>query len=233
VTRSTLSATDPFAVFGQLEEDLARASTAAMKAGEAGLKADVRDAVQAAGLGRRLALTWRGEVYPKARDSLDPAAFVWTRDPLLMDVFSRGATVTPRAGGRAVVIPTENVPAGLRRRFRRRRTDRRGLVAAIEQQFGPLSLVRQGNKVLGFVQAVRSRGRRGGVRPATPGRRSAPPERVLMLVFVRQVRLAKRLDLDEAAAAWAARVPRLIEAELLGPSTARGSAGTVKLTRGA
>jgi hypothetical protein len=90
-------------------DQMAAAVTAGMGEGTGWLKEELREQVLDAGLGSRLAFTWRSEVYPKGRDSLDPAGFVWSKAPEIITYFS--ARITVSAGhGRFLAIPTEDVP---------------------------------------------------------------------------------------------------------------------------
>ncbi|OEJ63865.1 hypothetical protein BEN30_17070 [Magnetovibrio blakemorei] len=46
-----------------------------------GLKLDLRQQIQGAGLGRRLANTWRSEVYPKGKKSIRaPVEALWKQE---------------------------------------------------------------------------------------------------------------------------------------------------------
>lgn len=93
-----------------LEEEIAGFMTAAIRDGADELKADWRDQILDAGLGQRLAMTIRSEVYPRAQVSLDAAALIWTKAPDIIDSYARGATIRPVNGGRYLWIPTGEVP---------------------------------------------------------------------------------------------------------------------------
>ena len=58
-----------------------RAVTAGVRAATDGLKTELRRQIIGAGLGNRLANTWRGEVYPKGQPSIGAAGFVWSKAP--------------------------------------------------------------------------------------------------------------------------------------------------------
>ena len=142
-------------------------------------------------MGDRLANAWRGETFPRSRPSLDPAAYVYSRAPKLMDVFTRGATIYPTDGRRYLAIPTDNVP---------NRRGARGAVAAmtpldVEVLFNQDLIIRRGRNghLLAFVSAVPgSRGR--GFKPATRGRLAKGREvrLVLMFTLVRQSVIRRR-----------------------------------------
>lgn len=190
-----------------------RAITGAMKDATDGLKDALRGQVQAAGLGDRLAKTWRGEVYPKGTTSLEPAGYVWSKAPRIIAGFAGGATIYPKASS-YLAIPTERVPRGRGRGFKARMSPEE-----VEHHFNQdLTLLRgKRGQILGFVDVVEARSRtRRGLRQATPGRLAQGRQRklVLMFIFVRRVRLPRLLDLQQAANQWGARVPGYFAARM-------------------
>jgi hypothetical protein len=184
-----------------------RAITGAMDEAVDGLKEDLRDQVRAAGLGERLAKTWRGERYPKGGESLEPAGWVWSRAPKIVAAFDAGATIVPKFG-RFLAIPTDRVPFKSGSRGRRTRMNPEEVELAFDQD---LTLRRgRGGSILGFVNVVRARSqRRPGWRKGTQRRlaQGRQLQIVLMFIFVPRVRQPKLLDLQTAADRWAARVP--------------------------
>jgi hypothetical protein len=58
-----------------------RAVTAGIREATDGLKTELRRQISSAGLGTRLANTWRGEVYPKGQPSIGAAGYVWSKAP--------------------------------------------------------------------------------------------------------------------------------------------------------
>jgi hypothetical protein len=60
------------------------AVTAGVKQATDGLKLAMRRQVTSAGLGQRLANTWRGKVYPQGQVSLKAAGLVYTNAPEIM-----------------------------------------------------------------------------------------------------------------------------------------------------
>src|SRR5258705_452642 len=77
---------------------LAQNITGVMGEVSIGLKEELRDQVRRAGLGNRLANTWRGTVYPRGASSIEAAAYVWTKAPKLIDAYWRGASIYPTGG---------------------------------------------------------------------------------------------------------------------------------------
>jgi Family of unknown function (DUF6441) len=65
--------------------DLEQAVAAGVKEAGRGLKADVRRQVTSAGLGRRLANSWRDKHYPNQK--LDAASLVYTKAPQIIRAF--------------------------------------------------------------------------------------------------------------------------------------------------
>ena len=180
------------------------------------LEQTLRRQVTAAGLGGRLAGTWRSRVYPPS--DTGAAGEVWTVAPLIIRGFDEGATIVARDGSRWLAIPTANVPprswgskapGGHPRRLM--------TPVEVEAAFNrDLRTVLPPGRRVGYLimdQLVAARSGRG-FRQATPRRlaqgRSAQP--VLMFVLVPQVTLAKRLDIAGAVAAVEAEFPGLIEA---------------------
>ena len=87
-----------------LEGDLKRLLADELKAGEAavkagiseatdGLKLELRQQITGAGLSQRLANTWRGEVYPKCKNSLRAAGLVYSRAPDIVRAYANGAVM--------------------------------------------------------------------------------------------------------------------------------------------
>jgi hypothetical protein len=178
-----------------------------------GLKANLRRQVTSAGLGQRLANSWRDRHYPN--EKLDAASLVYSKAPAIIRTFDEGALIRARRG-RFLAIPTENAP--------RRGTDRRKISPANfpEHRYGPLRLVPRKNRpsllVVDGVRASFSRktGDLRGFRRASERARSTGSglTTVAMFVLVPQVKLEKRLDVGRAAEQWSSRLPVLIEREL-------------------
>lgn len=184
-----------------------RAVTRAMGVAATGLRDDWRGQVTGAGLGNRVARTVRAQVYPERRDSLNAAAYVWTRAPKILDAFERGALIRSQ-NGFYLAIPTP--AAGAKGPGNRRITpggweQRTGMkLRFVYRRGGPSLLVADEARIntRGRAVASRARVRRDGIRT---GAATVP-----IFILVPQVRLRKRLDLAGAGDRWAARVPGLI-----------------------
>ena len=179
-----------------------RAVTAAMREAGAGLKTAWRAQITGAGLGRRLANSIRLASFPKSGESLDAAALVWSKAPVIVEAHDTGPLIrskdgfwlaipTPAAGkstrgGR--ITPGEwERRTGLRLRFIYRRT-------------GASLLVAEGR--------LNTKGRAVASKSKT-GRDVAT---VPIFLLVPQVRLSKRLDLARDAERAHDAVPGLIVA---------------------
>ena len=179
-----------------------KAVTAAMQEAGTGLKTAWRAQITGAGLGRRLANSIRSQNFPKSGESLDAAALVWSKAPVIVGAHDTGPLIrskngfwlaipTPAAGkstrgGR--ITPGEwERRTGLRLRFIYRRT-------------GASLLVAEGR--------LNTKGRAVASRSKT-GRGVAT---VPIFLLVPQVRLSKRLDLARDAERAHDAVPGLIVA---------------------
>lgn len=204
-----------------IEGDLADDVTQIMREETRDLTMEYRQQVRDAGMGNRLANTWRAEVYPNGGRSLNPAGYIWSNAPAIIDAFARGAHIRPVNGTKWLWIPTRNVPA--RRRGGgyassvRRSNGTRMSPEEVELHFNAeLQIVIEGSKGSAFIDVVS--GLSGGFRAATArrlnGRRGVAPRKaqpVLMFNLVRGVRMPKLLDLDKPARGRAGNVARRIQ----------------------
>jgi hypothetical protein len=180
-----------------------RAVTAAMRQAGTGLKLAWRGQITGAGLGMRLANSIRSEVYPNAGASLNAAALVWSKAPVIVGAHDAGPLIrsrngfwlaipTPAAGkalgGRRISPGAWERKTGLRLRFVYRRT-------------GPSLLVADSVRMNSRGRAAVSRAKTGRGQVTVP-----------IFLLVPQVKLPKRLDLARDAERAHERVPRLIVA---------------------
>lgn len=82
------------------------AVTAGVREATNGLKLDLRQQITGAGLGRRLANTWRSEVYPKGKKSIRAAGLVFSKAPNIVRAYADGAVIRSRHGF-FLAIPTQ------------------------------------------------------------------------------------------------------------------------------
>jgi hypothetical protein len=178
-----------------------------------GLRTELRRQVTSAGLGQRLANSWRDKHYPNQK--LDAASLVYTKAPQIIRAFDEGAVIRSRRG-LFLAIPTENAP--------KKGTDGRRISPSTfpEHRFGPLRFVpRPSGPSLLVVDGLRASysrqtGQLRGFRRATErAQRSGHGlTTVVMFLLVPQVKLRKRLDVAGAAERWSGQLPALIERQL-------------------
>jgi hypothetical protein len=182
-----------------------KAVTGAMREAGTGLKTAWRGQITGAGLGRRLANSIRNQTYPKAGESLNAAALVWSKAPVIVGAHDTGPLIRSKAGF-WLAIPTEAAGRALRggkitpREWERRRGLRLRLVY---RRRGPSLLVAEGR--------LNSRGLGVASRSKTGRGRTTVP----IFLLVPQVKLPKRLDLDRDAEKAHDAVPGLIVANWL------------------
>jgi Family of unknown function (DUF6441) len=193
--------------------NIERAVTIGTRNAGRGLKTELRQQVASAGLGQRLANSWRDKHYPNQR--LDAASLVYTKAPQIIRAFDEGAVIRSRRG-RFLAIPTENAP--------KKGTDGKRIRPSTfpEHRFGPLRFVsRSSGPSLLVVDELcasysRQTGQLRGFRRATDrARRSGQGlTTVVMFLLVPQVKLRRRLDVARAAERWSGQLPALIEQQL-------------------
>lgn len=200
-----------------LQGDLRRIMAAEVKAAEQavtsgvrqatdGLKLELRSQVTNAGLGDRLAKSWRGEVYPKGQPSVNAAGYVWSQAPQIISAFAEGVTIRSKHG-RFLAIPTQYVT---------RRRNKRLMPADFAEAGIPLRYVPpQGARHVGLLVVDNFRvTSKGKARVASPtalktGRGLAT---IVMFILIPQTSLKKRFDIDSAAGKWVDRVPGMVVA---------------------
>lgn len=212
--RFSLKADDLTRGLTAAEGDVARSVTAAMRRAAEGMKGDLRADVLDAGLGQRLANTWRGKTFPESGASIEAAAFVWSKAPNIVDAFDRGVTIRSSRGF-WLAIPTAAAgktgltPTGARKRITPGGWERRtGMRLRFVYRRGAPSLLVADNARLtkrGLARANTGRSRSGATYTRLAGRST-----VVVFILVPQVTLRKRLDIDGVAQRWAARVGSLL-----------------------
>ena len=164
-------------------QNCARAVTKGVSLAANGLKTVMRTQVKSAGLGSRLANTWRGDVYPKAKNSVSAAGVVYTKAQKIMEGFEY-QTVVRGKDGLWLVIPT----AAISKRIRNKRMT----PALYEKSKG----VR-----LRFVY------RKNGASLLVHGQKR---KTIVAFVLVPQVRMPKLINFAAEGAKWQAKLPSLI-----------------------
>jgi hypothetical protein len=179
-----------------------RAVSTAIREASTRLKSAWRGQITGAGLGTRLARSIRSAQYPKGKPSLNAAALVWSKAPVILGAHNTGPLIRSKSG-LWLAIPT--AAAGKSTRGGRitpaEWERRRGVpLRFIYRARGPSLLVAEGR--------LNSRGL-GVASRAKSGRGLAS---VPIFLLVKQMKLNKRLDLAKAAEAELGRVPGAIVA---------------------
>ena len=179
-----------------------KAVSSAMREAGISLKSAWRGQITGAGLGPRLARTIRSEAWPKGRNSLNAAALVWSKAPVIIGAHDTGPLIRSRDGF-WLAIPT--LAAGKSLRGGRitpleweRRTGLR--LRFVYRRQGPSLLVAEGR--------LNSKGRATASRSRTGRGLTTVP----IFLLVPQVRLCKRLDLTRDAERAVDSVPGRIVA---------------------
>jgi len=179
-----------------------RAVTSAMRQAGTDLKSDWRGQITGAGLGARLGNSIRLASYPRSGESLNAAALVWSKAPVIIGAHDTGPLIRSKTGF-WLAIPTP--AAGKSTRGGRitpgeweRRTGLR--LRFVYRRSGPSFLVAEGR--------LNSKGRAVASKSKT-GRGMAT---VPIFLLVPQVKLRKRLDLARDAERAVDSVPGLIVA---------------------
>jgi len=181
-----------------------KAVTAAMREAGNSLKTAWRGQITGAGLGRRLANSIRSQTYPKAGESLNAAALVWSKARVIVGAHDTGPLIRSR-NGFWLAIPTEAAGRGFRGgritpgEWERRRGMR---LRFVYRPRGPSLLVADRARINTRGQAVASRSKTGRNQVTVP-----------IFLLVPQVKLPKRLELARDARAAQDALPALIVAK--------------------
>lgn len=183
------------------------AVTAGVREGTDGLKQELRRQIAGAGLGLRLANTWRSEVYPKGARSIRAAGLVFSKAPNIARVYEEGAVIRSRHGF-FLAIPT--LAAGRFGDGRRKMTP--GLWERMHGARLRFVYRRRGPSLLVADNRRARTGKRGGFAKASASslRTGRGLATVPMFLLVPQVTLRKRLDVAGAAEKWLALLPQLV-----------------------
>jgi hypothetical protein len=196
----------------EILDALKSSNTDAMRRAVDGVKQEMRRAVQAAGLGRRLGFTIGSDVYPKGRVSLEPAGVLYPRgkaaDTVLRSYID-GATIRSKRGWLAIPI-RKNLPV-LGRNVK-------PTPELVEQRLGaPLRWVAPRGRNFGLLVADNlTRGiKNQRVKRFNPRAKKARKNAQLvgtlpMFVLVKQVQVRKRLEFGPLVQRWIDQLPRLV-----------------------
>ena len=195
----TVSTGTPLAKLMEREiKGLARAVKQSVGGATVQLQTNLRQDVQGAGLGPKVANAWRSKVFPPGQDSTRAASLVYTKAPNIIDAFASGNVIRGRRR-RSLAIPTQNAP---RRLFGKRVTpalmEKAGYDLDLEKTSrGRLLLVAKGLRAAHARATGQFKGfRRANAKQKRSGRGAVS---VVMFVLVTLVQPRKRLDLVRRA----------------------------------
>jgi hypothetical protein len=174
---------------------------------------ELRRQVTSAGLGHRLARTWRDKHFDNR--GLDAASLVYTKAPQIIRAFDQGTVIRSKSG-LWMAIPTPNAPrrgvGGKRINPSNFPEHRFGALRFVYRRSGPSLLVVEGLRASVSRKTGQLRGfRRASERARRTGQGVAT---VVMFLLVPQVKIPKRLDVARAAEHWLARLPALVDQQI-------------------
>jgi hypothetical protein len=183
-----------------------RAVTRGVREATDGLKLAMRRQVTAAGLGPRMANTWRGDIYPKGQSSIRAAGLVYTRASKVMGGFEDAKAIRSKDGF-WLAIPTPNAPkrgvGGQRINPSNFPEHRFGKLRFVYRRGGPSLLVAEGLRA----SVSRATGEVRGFRKAKTSRGLTS---VVMFWLVPQVKMPRLIRFAEESARWHDQLPGLI-----------------------
>ena len=179
------------------------AGTAMHKAGLQ-IKTDWREQIVSAGLGTRLSKTIRSKTYPPNRESLNAAAFVWSKAPHIVSAHDQGALIKS-TNGFFLAIPQ---PAAGKVRRGKSPTPYEW-----EQKTGLKLRLIYRRKGLSLLVADKAYLNKQGLAKLSRAKTGRNQVTAIIFVLVPQSRLRKRLDLQRAAKSVDGRLPTQIVRE--------------------
>ena len=187
------------------------AVTLGIREATTGLKMAMRRQVHSSGLGGRMANTWRGDIYPRGKNSIRAAGLVYTKASKIMAGFDEG-TVIKSKDGWWLAIPTPNAPkrgmGGKRINPSNFPEHRYGKLRFVYRRNGPSLLVVENLQASYSRKTGDMRGfRKASQRNLKTGRNLST---AVMFWLVPQVKLPKLIRFDEEAKRWYDKLPRLI-----------------------
>jgi hypothetical protein len=209
--RFNFKADDLGAVLKRAYDDGEVAVSKAMTEVQAGLKDDLRGQVVGAGMGQRLAKTWRGTRYPEGRPSINSMAYVWSRAPDIVDAFERGVPIVAR-NRRFLAVPTKEAGVNHSTVKNKRLTPaiwetETGVKLRFAPRGGHALLVTDASYVRQPAWWRRRKSFKPIRTPLSGGRRF-----LAIFVLLPMVNPRKRFDVEGAANRWADRVGGIIAA---------------------
>ena len=181
----------------------------AVKESTEGMKDELRNDVRRAGLGNRLANSWRSNIYPN-NAPVETAGLVFSKAPKIIAAHE-GVTIKSKDGF-FIAIPTESAP---KKGVGGKRINPSNWPSL---RYGPLRFVyRQGKPSLLVADSLRqSAGKRGGFRKASASAQKTGRglTSVVMFILVPQVKLKKKFDINATQDKWSKRFFERLAARL-------------------
>ena len=182
-----------------------KAVSAAMREAGTGLKSAWRGQIGQAGLGRRLSNSIRSQTYPKAEESLNAAALVWSKAPKIISAHDSGPLIRSKSGfWLAIPLPAAGKSTRGGRITPGEWEQRRGVRLRFVFRRAAASLLVAEGRLSSRGLGVASKSKTGRGLSTVP-----------IFLLVRQVKLPKRLDLARDAERAVDRLPGLIVANWL------------------
>ncbi len=181
-----------------------------------GLKDNLRQQIIRAGMGTRLANTWRSKVYPDKSSSLDAAGFVYSNAPNIIESFDKGVVIKAH-NKQCLAIPT---PAAPKRGTDGKRINpynfpvaKLGKLILIKRRSGPWFLVVENVRASFSRKTGQMRGYvKGSASAIRTGRNLSS---AIMFILIPQVQMPKRFDVASTGELWASRAPDIIDKYLV------------------
>jgi hypothetical protein len=214
------------AIQGKLSEFLASEITHAARAVTLGVADSVesgrliaRQQVRSAGMGDRLANSWRHRVFPDklGKFSLNAAGSVYSKAPHIIDIYAKGGTIVPVNGRKYLAIPTSYLRNVVPTLVGNRHLSKKVTPAAVARHLGVKLVLRRNRHGTLWLEAggLRlSRGKRSrGIAKRASDTAIAKGKALTLPLFwlVKSVSVGRRLDLN----AILAQMERQIEANVL------------------
>lgn len=208
-------------IMAQELADATRGVSAAVEEATDRLKESLRDQVRKAGMGDRLANTWRGSFYPNK--GLDAAGIVWSKATGIITAHDVGITIRAK-NGTYLAVPTE-AGRNVGRRGRYHKISPKEIahlpLRLIERRNGPSLLVLDEARITkkGRVKQA-TRTKTGKLRSGTVG--------VVLFILVKQTTLRKVLDVKGAIFSVYRDLPVIIQKHYRATSRLRNSEGDLE-----
>lgn len=201
------------AIQGKLSEFLSAEVTRAARAVTLGVadsvesgKQTARQQVRTAGMGDRLANSWRHKVFPDkpGRYSLNAAGSVYSKAPHIIDIYARGGAIVPVNGRKYLAIPTSYLRNVVPTLVGNRRLSKKVTPAAVARYLGVKLVLRRNRHGTLWLEAGELRlsrsakaSRQGTAKRASDTAIAKGKALTLPLFWlVKSVSVGKRLDLN-------------------------------------